>query len=127
MCVLSANFLVTFTGLAVTFAVMLATHSDIPHIAGFVFFLIFEIGLFLNPVLIYTLDAKMRITVNEMFGVKSRIEKKRGDQIIKLTERLAPVPAQSAINVQVNAPTSPADLDTQKSPTEIKTVLMARN
>ena len=72
LCVLTGNYCITFLPLVITLAVMMATRTEINDTAESIVLTIFEIGLLLNPILIYLLDAKMKLSVNEMFGIKRK-------------------------------------------------------
>ena len=144
LCVLTANFMITFLPFVVCLAVMMATEAEVPDSVSEVIFLIFEIGLFLNPILIYLLDAKMRLSVDEMFGLyKKKIVDRVNDRVdqIELKDLPATQAPQNrektaamspsvlrANSLQLKSPISPAD--TQHFPAatdEIKTIHMTRN
>ena len=96
LCILTANYLITFTPLVVSLIVMMATQAEIPDAASEVLTLIFEIGLSLNPLLIYLLDAKMKLSVNELFGIR-RLQtvpkKKEQGEKIQLKDLPSPIAA----------------------------------
>ena len=96
LCFLTGNFFITFIPIAVSFVVMMATKAEINNETELIVMTIYEIGLLLNPILIYLLDAKMKLSVNEMFGLTAksaaRVVDKRLD-LIKLKERQVPIDA----------------------------------
>ena len=97
LCFLTGNYFFTFIPISVTFAVMMGSKAEINDNAALIVITIFEIGLLLNPILIYLLDAKMKLSVNEMFDFKPKTGvDKRLDQI-KLKETPAPIPAPTAL------------------------------
>ena len=76
---------------------MMGSKAEINDDAALIVFTIFDMGLLLNPILIYLLDAKMKLSVNEMFGFKPKtgVVDKRLNQI-KLKETPAPKPVTTA-------------------------------
>lgn len=70
--VITTSCILTFLPLEVTFAAKLANSAEIPLSADLCAIVLFELGLFLNPILLYLLDAKMKRSVNEMLGVKTQ-------------------------------------------------------
>ena len=96
LCLLTANFVMTFIPVLVSMIFMIATETEIPDTVAAVILLIFEICLFLNPLLIYLLDAKMKLSVNELFGIR-RLQtvpkKKEQGEKIQLKDLPSPIAA----------------------------------
>ena len=113
LCVLTANFVITFIPLVASFVVMMATEAEINDTMEAVVLLNFEIGLFLNPLLIYLLDAKMKLAVNELFGIRRNSlqtvpkKKEQADQI-----KLKDLPPPIAAPIAPTAPTASIVHDT---------------
>jgi hypothetical protein len=66
---LTANYICSFLPHVLVQTTMLAIEAEVPELVAVVALLIFAIGLFLNPLLIYFLDAKMKQSVNQMLGL----------------------------------------------------------
>lgn len=127
LCILTANFLITFVPLVVNFGIMMTTHRDIPNLAGQLIVLVFEIGLLLNPILIYSLDATMKVSVNEMFGVDlfrgrgmntNIVAKNDKVDEIQLNGPRAPKPKESTLAAAQPVDTAPMLIDSVLSATE---------
>ena len=73
----TTTFLLSFMPLATSFVVMMATKAEVPDIAEAIVYAVFVIGLLLNPILIYLLDAKMKRSVNEILGINLIFFKKK--------------------------------------------------
>lgn len=109
LCVLTANYLITFLPITLTFAVMMGSKAEIDDNAVLGVDAIFDIGLLVNPMLIYFLDAKMKLSVNDMFGVKSTAGTDNRLDEIKLKDTPVPVYAVAA---QIQNCTAPVVQDT---------------
>ena len=113
--ILTANSFLAFTPMLVYFFAMMISERDAPFPAFAFILSAFELGLFINPILIYQLDAKMKNSVNEMLGLVKKkktgppiASPKKIDQVdqIKLTDR-RPVPHDAVVSEH------PAELDTK--------------
>ena len=120
---ITATFLVTFAPFVISFFVMLATKAEINDNAHIVVLSIFVVGLLLNPILIYVLDAKMKRSVNEILGINKIMLKKKPQHFVQPAVEMK-TPALKANVLQLNSPIDPSK--TQQSPNDINTVLMAR-
>ena len=119
---ISLNFLVTFAPIVGSFFVMMATKTEINDNAEIVLVAIFEIGLLLNPILLYLLDAKMKRSVNDILGInKIWIWSQKNPRPIRKPEIEIKTPVLKANVLQLNSPIDPAN--TQQSPNDIKTRL----
>ena len=119
LCILTANTLISFIPLLVYFIAMMISQADAPEPAFLFILFIFEIGLFLNPILIYLLDAKMKLSVDEMFGFvkkKTVSAAKKNDRVdhVELNDRPAP---QAAV---ISEP--PAELEPEEPGLLTKTI-----
>lgn len=121
---ITANSLATFAPFVISIFVMLATKAEIDDNAEMVVLTIFELGLLLNPILIYLLDAKMKGSVNEMLGINRIMLKKK-----PLSIQQPPIdihePTLKVNVMQLKSPMSPAEA--HLTPNEIKTVLITRD
>ena len=114
----------TFQPIVISFAVMLATKAEIHDNAQTVVLTIFEIGLLINPTLIYHLDAKLKRSVNEILGINKIMPKKKSQPFVQPVIEMK----SSVLNANVLQLNSPIDTSkTQQSPNYTKTVLMTRN
>ena len=121
---ITANFIATFTPFVITSFFMMANNAEIDESAELVVITIFEIGLLVNPILIYLLDAKMKRSVNEMLGINNLLRKKKPLPIKQPVLEMK-TPVLKANVLQLNSPMSPSS--TQQSPNDVKTVLVTRN
>ena len=121
---ITANFNLTFLPLVISFSITSATKAEINDNAELAVLAIFEIGLLLNPILIYLLDAKMKQSINEILGI-TKIMSKKNPQLIPQAaaiEMKAPVIRVNVLQLHSPAPMSP--IDTHQSPNNIRTVLL---
>ena len=92
--------ILTYLPLEVTFAVKLATSAEISLSADICAIVLFELGLFLNPILLYLLDPKMKRSVNEMFGVTPHHLKKASSRNEKPNAMPRPLPLKKDLHLQ---------------------------
>ena len=78
---ITANFLLTFAPFATSFFVMMATKAELDDHSAIVVIMIYLIGLLMNPILIYLLDAKMQRSVNDLLCINKIIPKKEPKSI----------------------------------------------
>ena len=121
---ITASFLFTFLPLVISFFVLLATKAEINDNAQIVVTSIFVVGLVLNPILIYLLDAKMKRSVNEILGINKILPKKKPQHLVQPAIEMKS-PALNANVLQLNSPIDPAN--TLQSPNDMSTILVSRN
>jgi hypothetical protein len=68
--IIAANFFFTFFPLVILFSFMLVNETQMPDLFVNLAMITFEFGLFLNPILLYLLDANLKTSVNNMLGIK---------------------------------------------------------
>ena len=110
---ITANYLFTFSPYIVSFLIMIATKAEPDTTFETVVVTVFEIGMLLNPILIYILDAKMKRSVNQMLGLH-----REPSRTIHF-EMKAPVAKANILQLRPSAPLT----DTLN---EVKTVLLPR-
>ena len=115
---ITTTFLVTFAPFVISFFVMMATKSEVHDNVEIVVITIYEVGLLLNPILIYLLDAKMKRSVNDILGINKIMPKKKPLPFAQPAIEMK-TPALKANMLQLDLPISP--------PNDIKTALLTRN
>lgn len=89
--VISGLFYALFLPAVGLFAYMLITSKDVPWTTYLPILVVFELSPAINPVLLYFLDARLRISVKEMFGI-SATESQRRSSAVRLSVVIAATP-----------------------------------
>ena len=121
---ITANCLFMFLPIVSSFLFMMATKAEVGDNTEIAVIAIFEIGLLLNAILIYLLDAKMKRSVNEILGITKILPKKKPQPFVQPVIEMKS-PALNANVLQLNSPIDTSK--TQQSPNEMSTVLMTRS
>ena len=119
---ITANYLFMFLPIVSSFLFMMATKAEVGDNTEIAVIAIFEIGLLLNPILIYLLDAKMKRSVNEILGITKILSKKNPQPLLKPGAIEMKTPVLRVNVLQLNSSIAPAN--TQQSPNDIRTVLL---
>jgi hypothetical protein len=118
---ITANFIFTFILLVILFSFMLVNETQVSDLFVLLAMLTFELGLLLNPILIYLLDAKLKHSVNNMLGIRINVKpnpkkeqhKKPHSKLLKIEN----IPLRSPLNVNLATQILTSD--------EVKTVQLA--
>jgi hypothetical protein len=116
--IITANFFFTFCLLLFLFSFMMVNETQMPDLFILLAVQTFELGLFLNPILIYLLDAKLKNSVNNLLGIRKpepKKEKQRKPQT-KLMQ-IENIPLRTPLNVSLATQILALD--------EVKTVQLA--